>query len=47
MLTKKVRSYNRDKGGVCTEEEKGISVVEGRKGRGVQVHRRTTEQRIH
>ena len=33
-----MRPHNRYEERVCTEEEKGISVVEGRKGRGTQVH---------
>ena len=39
--------YNRYEGGVCTKKREGISIVEGREGRGVRVHIGATEERIH
>jgi len=42
-----VGSCNRDKEGVFTEKEEGVSIFEEREGRDVQVYRRTTEKRIH
>jgi len=42
-----VGSCNRDKEGVCTKKGEGMSIIEEREGRDVQVHRRITEQRIH
>jgi len=42
-----VRLCNRDKGGVFTEKEEGVSIIKEREGRDVQVYRRTTEKRIY
>ena len=38
---------NRDKKEVYTKEEKGISVVKEREGRGAQVYGRTIEEMIY
>ena len=39
--------YDRYKGGVYAEEKKGISIVEEREGRDIQVHIWTTKERVH
>ena len=40
-------SRNRYEGGICTEEGEGVSVVERGERRGVRVHSRTAEERVH
>jgi len=35
---KAIGPHNRDKGGVCTKERKGVPIVEREEGRGAQVH---------
>ena len=38
---------NRSEENICTEEEEGIFIVEKRERRGVWVHKKTTEERVH
>ena len=40
-------SCNRYKERVYTKKEEGVSIIKGRKGRGVRVHIRATEERIY
>ena len=40
-------SCGRYEGGICTEEGEGVSIVKGRERRGVRVHTRTIEERVH
>ena len=42
-----VGSYNRDEEGIHTKEEKGISIVERRERRDVQVYWKTTEEGVY
>ena len=44
---KTMRLHKRDKRGVCTEEEKDISIVKRREGRDIKVHIRTIEKRVY
>jgi len=39
--------YNRSERGICTKEGKSASVVKRRERRGMWVHWRTTEERVH
>jgi len=42
-----MESCNRDKEKICTEKEEGISTIERREKRGVQVHWRTIEKKVY
>ena len=47
VYKKALESCNRYKGGVCTEEEKDVSIVERRERRSARVPFRTTEEGIY
>jgi len=40
-------SYNRSKGGACTEEREGLSIIKRRKGGSKGVHQRIVKKRIY
>ena len=42
-----IRSCNQHKGRIHTKEGEGIPIVKRRKRRGVQVHPRTTKEKVH
>jgi len=44
---KDLGSYNKHKGRVCAEEEKDVSIVEGRERKSARIYTRTTEERIY
>ena len=44
---KALGSRYRYEGRICTEERKGVSVVERGERRGARVHQETTEERVH